>query len=167
MLPPQIKKIGLSYGIIGAIVMVTTYLIFWKTGNFLNPLISVFAHILWPLGFGFGAQIHAKISQKGFIQTREAVAAFFLAILLICIVESATIYLIYTQIDPELQNTVQDAAMKVYEERKAAGLTIPKPQKMDLSFQGFSLSTVMKILLLLVPGIIVGLILRKKRPQQV
>ncbi|ARN76702.1 hypothetical protein BST97_01050 [Nonlabens spongiae] len=158
-----IKKIGLIFGISGALFISLTYIYIWQQQDYLNGIFTVIV-LLVPLILAFGAQIVSKVKLNGYISLKQGVTAFVICIGLIFLVDGITSYLIYVHIDPGAQDLIAQAQEARRQELIEQGIQTADYVEVDYSFKGYAIATATKFLMYTAVGMLMALILRKKRP---
>lgn len=156
-----VKKTGLTYGLIGAVIVAALHMYMWQVREVDNGLVSMALYLI-PLLMGIGSQIQSKFKLNQFISLRQGVLAYIVAIGIVFVLESLTIYLIFKVLDPSMQDVMAEAQREQYELRKERGENIGEPMPADYSIGGFVASTALKFLIYTVFGIIMALVIKKK-----
>ncbi|MGB3590065.1 MAG: DUF4199 family protein [Nonlabens sp.] len=158
-----IKKMGLLYGLVGVFVVSGIHIYMWQIRQVDNALITLALYMI-PLILGFGAQVHSKFKLSQYITMRQGVLAFVTCVGLIFFFESIVIYLIFKIWDPSMQDVMLQAQNErrqlLIDQGQQVGEVIPA----NYSKGGFAASTALKFLIYTIAGILMALILKKKRP---
>ncbi|WP_172443323.1 DUF4199 domain-containing protein [Nonlabens agnitus] len=158
-----VKKNAALLGIIGAAITASLYIYIWQTQDFQNMTIGVVTLVL-PLAIGIAAQVYSKNKLGGFITLKQAVLAYFLAVLLIFVTEAIVNYLIYVVWDPSAQETVRLMQEKMVAAEKATSNAAVQVSEIDYSAKGYLIAATSKLLFYTVIGIITAFFI-KKNPQ--
>ncbi|SCX97289.1 Protein of unknown function [Nonlabens sp. Hel1_33_55] len=158
-----VKKNAAVLGLIGAIITATLYIYIWQTQDFQNMAIGVVTLIL-PLAIGIAAQVYSKNKLGGYLTLKQAVLAYFLAVLIIFVTEALVNYLIYVVWDPSAQETVRLMQEQMVAQEKAASNAAVKVSEIDYSAKEYLIAATSKLLFYTVIGIITAFFIKKNPP---
>ncbi len=160
-----VKKTAFIFGLVGATIIIASYVYIWQNQDFQNAGIGIFVYAV-PLVIGIAAQVFSKRKLSGYLTLKQAVLAFFLSVLLIFVAEAVINYLIFVVWDPGAQETVRQLQETMVAERKATSNAAVQVGEINYSAQSYLIAATSKLLFYTVIGIITALFI-KKNPSQV
>ncbi|RFS26506.1 DUF4199 domain-containing protein [Chitinophaga silvatica] len=167
---------GIKWGLIAGVVMVLWHVIEWKMGlsYFFSYKLRLITLVIWAV-LALLAGLEARKQQQGFIGFKAAIKPIFTTYVISYLFVAIFIYILYTVIEPSLQEASKQYLMKdtewLLKWMKAPKAEIDKQLK-DIQTGDYSISiksTVLDYLKNLIKffvwAVILALIVRKKAPQ--